>query len=207
LIFSSLFLTIAASESRRIPYQVLKVWERSATIIYISTTSVEQPTLSFSLRFRHWQQLRLLERPGPVKNSPAYKRLSNSLGALEARASPIWSAGPRPVPSTNLCPADSTGDEYKKRSERMEYIQSPRHFAVIKTGPARSGVRRLVAALRLPILPHTGRLPPGFAATPMLPSRVLRGPCSRAASRPVWRLTEAEQAATSRRTPERAAAT
>jgi len=89
----------------------------------------------------------------------------------------------------------------------MEYIQSPRRFAVIKTEPARSGVRRLVAALRSPILPHTGGLPPGFAATPLLPSMVLREPYSWAACRPVWRLTEAEQAATSRRTPERAAAT
>jgi len=119
----------------------------------------------------------------------------------------FWSAAPWPAPHTNFWPPDNTSDEYKKRSERMEYIQSPRHFAVIKTGSARSGVRRLVAALRSPMLPHTGGLPPGFAATPLLPSRVLRGPCSRAASRPVWRLTEAEQAVTSRRTPERAAAT
>jgi len=102
-----------------------------------------------------------------------------------------------------LLPGSFTGDEYKKRSERMEYIQSPQLFAVIKTGPVRSGVRRLVAALRSPILPHTGGLPPGFAATPLLPSMVLRGPCSRAASRPVWRMTQAEQAATSRRTPGR----
>jgi len=126
--------------------------------------------------------------------------------SFQGRPRPV-KAAPGPAPYTNFCPADSTDDEYKERNERMEYIQSPRHFAVIKTGPARSGVRRLVAALRSPIVPHTGGLPPGFASTPLLPSRVLRGPCSRAASRPVWRLTEAEQAATSRRTPERAAAT